>query len=164
MKKIIAILIVLSSMQAGLAQNKKTDKAALVKSLIDTKMFVFYPQTAMPMSGNVRQLTPDFDLTINKDTLTSYLPYFGRAYNVEYGATQSPFNFTSTRFDYVVTAKKKGGWDIVITIKDAKEQITYMLSLSASGYGSLQITSTNRQPISFNGYVTELNRKHTNRK
>ena len=39
--------------------------------------------------------------------------------------------------------------------------ITFRLTLdvSSDGYASLQVTSNNRQPISFNGYVTERKKK-----
>jgi hypothetical protein len=35
------------------------------------------------------------------------------------------------------------------------------LTISEDGYATLQVTSTNRQPISFSGYVMEIKEKKT---
>jgi hypothetical protein len=114
---------------------------------------VFVAQTALPTSGRSRQLTSYFDLQVSKDTINSDLPYFGRAYTAPVYPTQSPLNFTSTNFQYTVTNNKKGGWDIVIVPKDLQDPKQISLSIFDNGTASATVTSTNRQPIAFNGYV-----------
>ncbi len=153
--KTLLLLIMIAVINIANAQNKKADKTPTIKTLIENNSFVFHPQTALPMSSGAKQITPDFELMVSKDTIVSYLPYYGRAYTAGYGSTESPLNFRSTKFDYTVTPKHKGGWDIIIKTKDNSENIIYTLSISADGYGILQATSDNRQPISFNGYITE---------
>jgi hypothetical protein len=157
--KILWMMPLICLMNASQGQDKKTAQTAQIKSWIDSSSFIFIPQVAMPMRGGTRQLMGDFELIVSKDTLVSYLPYFGRAYNVDPASTQSPFDFVSTNFDYTVTAKKKGGWDIIIKIKGTGEAITYSLSISSNGYGSLITTSNSRDPISFSGSVVERKRK-----
>ena len=161
MKKLSLLFFLTALMQLSFAQqNKKTDKQIAVKNLIDSSRFIFYPQTAMPMRGNVQQVTPDFDITITKDTIICYLPYYGRAYSAGYGDNTSPLNFTSTKFNYTVKEKTKGGWDISIITKDTKENTELNLSVSVNGYGSLRASSNNREPISFTGYITERKINH----
>lgn len=135
------------------AQNKK-DKQAQIKEMVEAQNYVFKAQTALPSSGRSRQLNTDFDLRISKDTIVSYLPYFGRAYTAPLNPSEGPLNFTTTSFDYKVTNRKKGGWDIVITPKDLQDPRQMALSVFDNGSASLTVTSNNRQPIAFNGYIT----------
>ncbi|HEY2721208.1 MAG TPA: DUF4251 domain-containing protein, partial [Chitinophagaceae bacterium] len=128
-----------------------------LKNSIENKQFVFHAQNAMPLSGSTRQLTSaDFDLRVNENTVISYLPYFGRAYSVSYGTTDNGLDFTSKKFDYTATERKKGGWEISIKPKDVNDFREFTLSVSENGYASLQASSANRQPISFTGYITAI--------
>ncbi|NSL85412.1 DUF4251 domain-containing protein [Chitinophaga sp. Mgbs1] len=133
--------------------DKKAVQQAAVKSLIDGRNYVFIAQSALPMSGRVRQLTPDFNLTVTADSIISYLPYFGRAYSAPYGSTRSPLDFKSKQFDYNAAPGKKDGWNITIRPKDQQDIQTISLTVSSDGYASAQVTSNNRQPISFNGVI-----------
>jgi hypothetical protein len=132
------------------------DKSSTVKSIVDAKQFIFHAQTALPSSGASRQLTSDYDLKVSNSSVVSYLPFFGRAYSLPYGASDGGFNFTSTNFDYSVKNRKKGGWDITIKPKDVADFREFSLTISENGYGTLQALTNNRQPISFTGYVTPI--------
>ncbi len=80
-------------------QEKEAAKAAEVKKLVDDQRYVFIAQTVLPQSGRVRQVTPDFDFTVTKDTITSWLPYFGRAFSATLG-TEGGIKFESKDFEY----------------------------------------------------------------
>jgi hypothetical protein len=128
------------------------DSTKSIRSKIEGKDFVFKAQTATPAKGGIRQLTSDYDLKIKGDSLISYLPYYGRAYA---GAdlNEGGIQFTSTKFDYKMKAKSKGGWDITIKPKDTRDVNQMTLSISENGYSYLTVISNNRQTISFNGYI-----------
>lgn len=136
-------------------QEKQAAKAAEVKKLVDGQRFVFIAQTVLPQSGPTRQVTPDFDLTVTKDTIKSYLPYFGRAYNVSTTLGDGGIKFESKDFEYTKTENRKGGWDVLIKPKDVNDIQTVRISITESGYAYVQVQSVNRQPISYNGYITE---------
>ena len=150
----LCTLTVFGSIPPARAQEK--DKAAITKQLVESQRYVFIPQSAMPLSGRVRQLTPDYSLKITKDTLDTYLPYFGRAYSAPIDATQGGIQFVTNSFEYTATPRKKSGWDISIKPKDNRDVQQMQLSISETGYASLQVISINRQAISFNGYITEI--------
>jgi hypothetical protein len=137
-----------------MAQSKKENKKAQIKNIVEARNYVFKAQTALPSSGSTRQLTSDFDLRISKDTIISDLPYFGRAYTAPLNPSEGPLRFTSTDFQYSVSNRKKGGWDVVITPKDVQDPRQLTMSIFDNGSASVVVTSYNRQPISFNGYVT----------
>jgi hypothetical protein len=132
------------------------DNESAIKSAVESGQFVFHAQTALPMSGTSRQLTSEYDVKVSKEVVVSSLPFFGRAYSLPYGSTEGGFNFTSRKFDYSVSNRKRGGWQINIKPKDVADFREFSLLVSKTGYGSLQAVSNNRQPISFTGYITAI--------
>ncbi len=154
-------LLVFTAMACSTTQQVPSTTAADMKSIISARTFVFQAQTVLPMSGRTRQVAGDgYEVIVSKDTVNSYLPYFGRAYSAPIDPSRSGIDFTSTNFEYTETPRKDGGWEITIKPRDVREIQQMFLSVSENGYGSLQVTSNNRQPISYNGIVTaESSRK-----
>jgi hypothetical protein len=127
---------------------------ATLKGLLASKTFIFKAQSAWPLQGTVVQLTPGFDMKILDDSINTYLPYFGRAYAASYnGNGGGGINFTTTKFEYKLKEKSKGGWEIVIKPSDVKEINELIYSISTNGFATLQVTSNNRQAISFYGII-----------
>lgn len=135
------------------AQQKGTD----IKNKIQAKSYVFMVQSVSPMRGNMRQLTPEYDLRVSPDSIISWLPYFGRAYSAPVSASEGGIKFTSTNFTYTMMNRNKGGWDIKIKPKDAADINQLFLTVFANGNASLQVISNNREPITFNGYISKGN-------
>lgn len=140
-------------------QDRKTARLAEVKSIVEAQNYVFSANYVNPSRMAGRSLTSEYDLTITKDTIMAYLPYFGRAYVAPpYGSTEGGIKFTNTHFTYTAKAGKKGGWSVTIkptnkNISDGRDVQSMNLSISADGYASLQVISSNRDPISFNGTI-----------
>jgi hypothetical protein len=136
------------------AQEKAADKAAAVNRLIQDQQYTFHAQYALPASGRQRYLTTDYTVDVSRDTVVSDLPFFGRAYSAPIDPAEGGIKFTSTNFEYNLTERKKGGWDIAIRPKDVNGAQQLMLRVYDNGTASLQVNSSNRQSISFNGYVS----------
>jgi hypothetical protein len=141
------LLILLLSATALQAQDKN------VTALIESKNYVFIAESAHPLSGGFRQLTTEYDLRVLGDSIVAYLPYFGRAYAAPIDPTKGGIQFTSTDFEYSQQVRKKGGWNISIKPKDAQDVRQMTLFIRENGNASLQVTSNNRQAISFNGRI-----------
>lgn len=166
LKKLLALLIVFSTVQV-MAQ---TDKATTTRLVAD-KHLVFNATSAVPMAnadlnkimnrmpggtaGLIQLNGSQYQLIINKDSVEAFLPYYGRAYTATMGSDDAGIKFKSKNFDYKTTTKKKGGWVIDIKPKDTKDVRSLSLSISPSGYATLNVNSTNRQSISFNGVISE---------
>ncbi|MEO8414552.1 MAG: DUF4251 domain-containing protein [Ginsengibacter sp.] len=144
-------------------QNKTSEKdnsqKISFKNMVDSQQFVFVAQTASPLRGGFRNLTSSYDVRVRKDTMISYLPYFGRAYTAPIDPAKSGLDFTSTNFSYTVTPNKKSGWNIVIKPKDKMEVQQYAFTVFDNGSASLNVTNTSKDPISFNGYIKKEERK-----
>jgi hypothetical protein len=157
----LSSLVLISLSHTAYAQNtekqeKENAKIEAIKQMVESRRFVFQARSATPMSGRTRQLTYDYNLQIKKDTIQSDLPYYGRAYTSTPGDPDGGINFTTTSFDYSSKEGAKGGWDIIIAPKEIRNVNRMMLSISNSGYATLQVTSNTRQAISFYGSVAEL--------
>ncbi|WP_109699215.1 DUF4251 domain-containing protein [Chitinophaga deserti] len=154
-------LLAFTAMACSTTQQASSTSTADMKSIISARTFVFQAQTVLPMSGRTRQVSGDgYEVIISKDTVNSYLPYFGRAYSAPIDPSRGGYDFVSTNFEYTETPRKDGGWEITIKPRDVRDIQQMFLSVSENGYGSLQVTSNNRQPISYNGIVTaESSRK-----
>ncbi len=154
----------LSAQKKEARAEKEAAKQAQVAGWVESQQYIYVPQTAIPMGGRVVQLTPDFSLEVTKDSILSYLPYYGRAYTAPIDPTKNSMNFKSKDFTYEKTERKKGGWDITIKPKDNSDIQSINLSIGPDGYGSLQVTSYNRQPINFNGFIQDNKDKKSKKK
>jgi hypothetical protein len=150
MKFSITLLLAVSLISGAFAQ--KNDAIA---GWIEHKTFVFRAQSATAMRGRTVQLTTEYRVDVSPDAAVAYLPYFGRAYSAPIGTNDGGIKFTSKDYSYTVKQRKKGGWDVTLTPKDAKGVRQLFFSISENGYASLQVTSQNRQPISFYGTILE---------
>lgn len=134
------------------AQDAKQQKRQDIKQLLESKEYVFKAQSVTPVRGGFRQLTTEYDLRLLGDSLVSYLPYFGRAYTAPLDPRETGIQFTSTQFKYELTPRKRG-WDVTLRPTDVSNVQQMVLSVTPSGRATLQVISTNREPISFNGVV-----------
>ncbi|MDR1673302.1 MAG: DUF4251 domain-containing protein [Bacteroidales bacterium] len=161
MKKIF-VCVALAFMAANVVvhgQEKKSKKqlrrehAEEVRQLIDAQDFVFVANQALPMAGPTRVLTTPYDLTVGKDTVSAFLPYFGRAYVAPSNPLESGITFVSKDFAYTLSVTKKNGREIQITPKDVPKRYELFLSVSESGSATLSVNDVTRQPIRFNGSI-----------
>lgn len=167
LKSILMTAVLLTGIQAF----AQTDKATTTK-LVNAKNFVFNATTAMPMAnaelnailsrlpggqaGGVIHLGGSrYQLVVEKDSLSAYLPYFGRAYAPPMNSNDSGIKFNSTEFTYDTKKNKKGNWVITIKPKNELDAQVMTLNVNENGYASLSVNSNNKQAISFNGYISE---------
>jgi hypothetical protein len=123
-----------------------------IRSLLEKKQWLFRAQTAHPMSGQMQQLTTNYDLAVRGDSLLVYLPYFGRSYVPMIGG-EGGIKLNTRDFSYKIRNRKKGGYEVTLKPKANREWRELFLTISDNGYGTLQVMSNNRQPISFSGYI-----------
>jgi hypothetical protein len=123
-----------------------------VKKMILDQSFTFVPTHALPLGGGSIQLSYSFEAEIKGDSIFSYLPFFGVAYHVEYGGRNSAFDFSLPVENYEME-EDRNGYRIKLEIKNKIDYITYSFHISELGYSTLNVTSTNRQAISYYGSI-----------
>ena len=124
----------------------------VAQSVIPTEDSRYNPRLMFPNGSNLYQLSSGYDLKVTPDTITAYLPFYGRAYTAPMDPSKGGIQFTTTKFDYKRTMRKQN-YEITITPKDAQDVRTVYITVSPSGYASVNILSQNRTPISYNGII-----------
>jgi hypothetical protein len=164
-------LVILLFSAAGL--KAQTDKATTLK-ILEAQNYVFVATSAMPMNasdinkvmsrmpgytggaGNINLNGSSYDLTVTKDSVVAYLPYYGRSFTPKIGGIdEGGIKFKSKSFSYKATMRKKGGWLVTITPKDVRDNYRLTLIVTTAGYATLTVTNNTQQPISFSGYMAE---------
>lgn len=146
------LLISIGLLVGGSTTQAQELDSAQVRNLLESKNYIFMARQAYPQTGVTRMLTSDYDLTVRGDTLIAFLPYFGRAYTAPANAAEGGIKFTSTKYKYDVS-KKKDRWEVKIKPADVSDVQEVDMDIFDNGTARVQFINTNRQPISFDGYV-----------
>lgn len=169
LKSIVLLALIFSAVQL----RAQTDKVTTAK-IIEAQNYVFVATQAYPLNaadinkimnrmpgysggGTINLTGSNYDLTVTKDSVIAYLPYYGRSYTPKIGGSidDNGIKFKSKKFTYKSALRKKGGWNISIDPKDSKDNYSLTLQVTTSGYATLTINSANQQAITFNGYLSE---------
>ncbi|MDE3184654.1 MAG: DUF4251 domain-containing protein [Bacteroidota bacterium] len=124
-----------------------------IRSMINAKQFTFVAERVNPLRGSSRILTSNYDVQVKKDTIECYLPYFGRAYQAPIDPTKGGLDFTSYKFTYNVTLNNNDEWQVYINPKDYSDVQQLYFQIFGNGTATLNVVNTNRDPISFYGYI-----------
>lgn len=155
MRTIFISVIVLVLAFWGCKSGNTVSKAEALAELtgkVDSMNYTFVPQSMNPLRGQSRSISYSYFLKVRQDTVSAYLPFFGRAYTAPLTG-DGGINFDSTDFEYSVSEKKKGEWDVKIKINDDRRGYELSLQIGDSGYGYLSVRDNTRDPISFYGKI-----------
>lgn len=147
------LFLVIATGTACMSTSQAQENTKDFESIVNSRNYVFVAQSANPVGARFRQLTSEYDFRVLGDSVVSFLPYFGRAYSAPIDPTKGGIQFTSTDFEYSHETRSKGGWVVTIKPRDVQDVRQVTLTVMEKGSASLQVISTNRQQISFNGYV-----------
>lgn len=98
-----------------------------------------------------RTVTPDFFLELKGDTVRSYLPYFGQAYQAPMMSPSQGLNFETKARSIKVSQPKNSLSRIEIDMRTDEDTYTYVIELYDSGKAYIHVRSQHRDPISFDG-------------
>ncbi len=142
-----------------------------IQTPVDVQNFVFHAQRANPTNydginmvnslpgGNAMRILDlngsNYTLSVKDNTLESVLPYFGRMFNPSYDQDRNSYRFTSK--DYTVSSSegKKGKTILRIQPKDVSYVSEIIIEYFKNGKAYLSIKGNDRQPISYDGYLTK---------
>ena len=121
--------------------------------------FVLLPKSAHSNLGNFNQLSSGYEMVFDSLNISSYLPYYGRSYSVDYGGSGGvKFNLTAENIEKSWNEKKEL-YTLKVELKDSKDSYSISLTISLSGYTDLRIFFQNRQWINYYGTIQPLTTK-----
>lgn len=141
-------------------KEQRDQKEQEIKQLIESRQFRFLARAVLPMSGPRIDLTSTYDLQLDSTTVEAWLPFFGRAYHVEYGGRDGGIKFKEEveKID-VDYNKRKKLYRISMDVDTEKDNYRVHISAGLSGYADVSISSNNRQSISYYGIIEPLEEK-----
>lgn len=161
----IILLIIASCLATAQNSGKKTRKQLKVekeaaqievtKNLVKSKNFIFKVININPMRGKTINVTSEYEVKIKNDSIFSYLPFFGRAYSVDYGTRNSPMMFELPINEFSSEESKKG-FMIKAEVKNKTDVLNYTFQVSKTGSTTLIVNSVNRQSISYYGKLEKI--------
>ena len=161
-KSIVILFMAMLAFQGVLAQetrreqrkNREKERAEEIARLIAERDLRFIAQFAYPMGGSSIFLTSEYSLDIEENKVTSFLPFFGRAYFVDYGSREGGIKF-SEEATSIEWKKEKRDYVAIMEVKTQKDSYRLRLTITSSGFATLDVNSNNRQSIRFSGIVVK---------
>lgn len=122
-----------------------------------TNLDVINVMNSIPGGSSSRMLNLDsgYTVEIRKDKLDVTLPYFGRMYTSNMDHSKNSYRFTSKDFTVNKKQGKKRSSVFTIVTNDQQNIRTITMEVFVNGKAYVSIDSNDRQPISYDGYITE---------
>lgn len=156
------ILLFVSLMSAAILLNgcaTSEEKAAQMAELsanvtiaLNNRDYKIAIDRMYPMRGSSRHVSFGYSVEVRNDTLISYLPYFGRSYNVPYGGGKG-LNFSALIGSYQEFMKKNGQRHIEIGVTNDEDTYFYTIEVFNNGSSSIEVRARQRERISYTGNV-----------
>ncbi|WP_321288543.1 DUF4251 domain-containing protein [uncultured Sunxiuqinia sp.] len=157
MKKMTSVILLLLMFSFISMAQKEADKKENIKVLIESRQFKFTARSVTPMSGGTINLTSTYDFSVDSMQVESWLPFYGRAYQSDYGSTEGGIKFKEVAKVLKVERNgKKDSYEIRIEVDTAKDSYKINIHAGDSGYASMSVLSNRRQSVSYYGIIEPL--------
>lgn len=156
---LITLAAILSACSSSSGTTRSDNKAAdfeRTASLIESGDYQFSVRSASPTGGRTIQITSTYVMKASGGAYEAHLPYFGRAYSGGYGQGGSVEFDGEPENLQIERNEKKYKLSLSFSIRSNTEKYDVKLSVGASGYGNLIISSSNRNTISYYGVAGAL--------
>ena len=139
---------------------QRAERDALVAQAVNNALakrnYVIDIDMMYPTGAPARRLTNDYILKVEGDMMTSYLPYFGRAWDLPYGGGHG-LNFEADIQESDVFRETDGSYTVRLLIRTDEDTHVYTFQIFPNGSTSLLVQSKNREPINYSGNTMAMN-------
>ncbi len=152
---VLISLAVISWSSCATSEEKAAQMAELsanVTNALNNRDYKIAIDRMYPMRGSSRHVSYGYSVEVKNDTLISYLPYFGRAYNVPYGGGKG-LNFTAPIGSYLEFMKRNGQRHIEIGVTNEEDTYFYTIEVFDNGNSSVEVRARQRERISYSGNI-----------
>lgn len=129
---------------------RKAEQSRMVVQALNERNFKINVDRMYPMRGSSRHVSYGYCVEVRNDTLFSYLPYFGRAYNVPYGGGKG-LNFDAPIEAYQEYMRKNGLRHIEIGTSNEEDVYLYIIEVFDNGRSTIDVRARERERISYSG-------------
>lgn len=133
-------------------KERRLQKQLHIREALANRHYTISVSSAHPQGRPTIMLSSPYSLEVRGDSLISYLPYFGEAYNIPYGGGKG-LNFTGIINEYEDVEVKPGEHYIRIGLRNEEDTYIYTLTVFESGSSTIFVWMRQRTEISFNGEI-----------
>jgi hypothetical protein len=160
MKKVsfIAVILGLAAIVSCGTASKATLSAAdaanaeVVTTMLDNRVYKMDFDRAYPTAGPSFTLNYPYYVSIIRDRVESFLPYFGRAYNVAYNGGEG-LHFDAPIEDYKTTKGRKGQLEVTFQARTTEDNYRFRIEVYPNGETRLSVSAMRKQSMSFSGHM-----------
>ena len=156
-RRIILGLLALLMLVGCATQQERAERRArtrqAVAEAIASRQIRINVRTMNTLRYGAKTVSSDFFLELRGDTLCSYLPYLGQAYQAPMGSPSTGLNFESPVLRYSESRPKANKTQIELDVKTQEDLYHYLIDVYDTAEASIRVRSLNRDPISFDGDV-----------
>ena len=156
MKNVIIVIIAALTLASCSTADKvarderRREKAGMVAESIESGRYRVGVRTAYPARGAAVQVTGDYGLEVSGDSVTVYLPYFGRGYTLPYGGGKG-LNFKALTTEYDVRKMKRGRTRVEFSTRNDEDTYRFTVDVFDNGQVSIYVQPQQRSRISYSG-------------
>ena len=143
-----------STMTKAEREARKAEWAEHVAKALDDRHYKIGINMMHTRRIGSKAVASDWSLEVKGDTLVSYLPYFGVAYEAAYGSSTG-LNFTAPIKSYEDSGFNKGKRTIRLRTNSDEDVIDYQIEVMDNGSASIDVTPRKREGISYSGTLEE---------
>jgi len=147
---LLSIVLTAGCSSSRLTKAEKASMEAAVREALDNRQFTVEVNYVLPSNGKAHFLSSQYELTIDHEMINSYLPFFGRAYNIPYDGGKGLI-FKSTISEYVEKRDETNKTMIKIKTSNDEDRYDYYIEVFPSGKANITVMSMRRQQIAFQG-------------
>ena len=147
-----SILMACSTMTKAEREAKEAEQAKMVSEALDKRHYKIDINTMYARRFGAKNVASNWSLEVKGDTLVSYLPYVGVAYEASF-SSNSGLNFTAPISNYEDEGFRKGKRMIRLRVKNEDDLLDYQLEVMDNGNTSIDVMSRKREGISYSGQM-----------
>lgn len=139
-----------SKLSAAEKQQRAQRVATEVSEKLNNRRFTIDITYMQPLHGPSKHVDYGFSLEMRGDSIVSYLPYFGVAYNVPYGGGKG-LNFTATIKNWQLSQVKEDMHEAMLEVNNGEDRLFYRIDVYDDGNSQIDVWANERDPISYTG-------------
>ncbi len=124
-----------------------------IQQQLEDQDFRIQVREMIPMQGKSWQLSTEYFIAVQGDSVFSHLPYSGRAYTAPL-SRDNVFTFEAPLLSYVTNTSKKDRIRIRFRTRTFNDTFTFYVDVFPNGSTSVRVSSNNRQGVSYLGELS----------
>lgn len=129
---------------------RRREKAGMVAESIESGRYRVGVRTAYPARGGAVQVTGYYGLEVSGDSVTVYLPYFGRGFTLPYGGGRG-LNFKAAMAEYKVRRVKRDRTRVDFLTGNDEDIYRFTVDIFDNGQVTVDVQPQQRSRISYGG-------------